>query len=50
MILYGIKNSVNEWNERWSKFASTKDKIEELLEDCEDWYDRKGTEGSMKSK
>lgn len=40
---YGIQNSYNEWNSRWTRFCVTLEDAKRELQNCSDWYCPKGT-------
>lgn len=42
-VLYCIKNTVNEYDERITRFCSTLEEAKRELKLCCDWYDKKGT-------
>lgn len=42
-VIYCIKNTVNEYNDRITRFCSTLDEAKRELNNCCDWYDKKGT-------
>lgn len=42
-VIYCIKNTVNEYNDRITRFCSTFNKAKKELKNCSDWYDKQGT-------
>lgn len=42
-VIYCIKNTVNEYDERITRFCSTLENAKKDLKNCSDWYDKMGT-------
>lgn len=42
-VVYCIKNTVNEYDERITRFCSTLEEAKRELKGCCDWYDKMGT-------
>lgn len=42
-VIYCIKNSVNEYNDRITRFCNTLEEAKRELKNCCDWYDKQGT-------
>ena len=42
-VIYCIKNTVNEYDERITRFCSTLEEAKRELQSCNDWYDKNGT-------
>lgn len=42
-VIYCIKNSVSEYQERITRFCNTLEEAKRELNGCSDWYDKQGT-------